>query len=206
VTVIYLIRHAENEYLTKGKLAGWTPEIHLNERGRTQAAAIAKILSPAKPKAIYASPLERAIETAQPLAERLGKSVIARDGLGEIQYGKWEDVSLKALRRRKLWPQVQHSPSLVRFPDGESFVEAQSRVITEIESLRMAHRGKKASFACFSHADIIKLLLSHYLGMPLDLFQRLVIAPASISILKIDQTVRVISINDMSANNHLHPE
>lgn len=206
MTLIYLVRHAENDYLSKGKLAGWTPGVHLNDRGRNQAEAIAKILSRAKPKAIYASPLERAVETAEPLAELLGKSVIARPGLGEIQYGKWEGVSLKVLRRRKLWPVVQSSPSLVRFPNGESFVEAQSRVVSEIESLRANHRGKRASFVCVSHADILKLLLAHFLGMPIDLFQRLIISPASISMIAIDQAVRVISINDMSANRHLHSE
>lgn len=206
MTLIYLVRHAENDYLSKGKLAGWTPGVHLNDRGRNQAEAIANILSRAKPKAIYASPLERAVETAEPLAELLGKSVIARPGLGEIQYGKWEGVSLKVLRRRKLWPVVQSSPSLVRFPNGESFVEAQSRVVSEIESLRANHRGKRASFVCVSHADILKLLLAHFLGMPIDLFQRLIISPASISMIAIDQAVRVISINDMSANRHLHSE
>jgi probable phosphomutase (TIGR03848 family) len=206
VTLIYLVRHAENDYLTKGKLAGWIPGVHLNDRGRKQAEAIAEILSRAKPKAIYASPLERAMETAEPLAEQLGKSVIARPGLGEIQYGKWEGVSLKLLRRRKLWPVVQSNPSLARFPNGESFVEAQSRVVSEIESLRANHRGKKASFVCVSHADILKLLLAHFLGMPIDLFQRLIISPASISMIAIDQAVRVISINDLSANRHLHSE
>jgi probable phosphoglycerate mutase len=121
--------------------------------------------------------------------------------LGEIGYGRWEGRTLKALSKRKLWPVIQSTPSLARFPDGESFFEAQTRVVTEIESLRTIHKSPKASFLCVSHADVIKLIIAHYLGLSLDLFQRLVVMPASISILHIDQTPRLLALNDMRATS-----
>jgi probable phosphoglycerate mutase len=206
MTLVYLVRHAENDYMKKGKLAGWTPGVHLNERGRDQANAVATLFSNTTLKAVYASPLERTMETANPLAMQTNLAVIPRPGLGEIQYGTWQGASLKTLKRRRLWPVVQTTPSLARFPEGESFKEAQDRGISEIEALRTKHKNKKDSFACFSHADMIKLILAYFLGMPLDLFQRLVISPASISLVKIEKTIKVLSINDMTASNHLISE
>jgi probable phosphoglycerate mutase len=200
MTVLYLIRHAENDYLGKKKLAGWIPDIHLNERGVAQAEEVAMALSKTRLKAIYASPLERAIQTAGPIARVQGLEVIPRSGLGEIRYGRWQGKSLKALRRRKLWPIIQHTPSLARFPNGESFTEAQSRVVTELETLRAMHKQPKAAIACVSHADTIKLALAHYIGLPLDLFQRLAIEPASISVLFVGEGhVRLIGLNHTPA-------
>jgi probable phosphoglycerate mutase len=200
MTTIYLVRHGENDFIGKShKLAGWLPGVHLNDRGRAQAKALAELLSPVKIDAIYASPLERTMETAQPIAEAKRQEVHERRDLGEIGYGRWEGRTLKALSKRKLWPVIQSTPSLARFPDGESFFEAQTRVVTEIESLRSIHKSPKASFLCVSHADVIKLIIAHYLGLSLDLFQRLVVMPASISILHIDQIPRLLVLNDMRA-------
>jgi probable phosphoglycerate mutase len=200
MTSIYLIRHGENEFVGKGKLAGWLPGVSLNENGHKQADAVAELFKDVKLKAVYASPLERTMETAHPLAEAQKLKVIKSPGIGEIQFGTWQGKSLKVLRKRKLWPVVQRSPSLARFPEGESFPEAQSRAVAEVEKIRTRHRGKKDAIACVSHSDVIKLIVSHYVGLPLDLFQRLHIAPASITALWVDDQVsRLIYLNDMRA-------
>ena len=202
MTTFYLIRHGHNDFLGKRKLAGRLPNIHLSEEGRRQAEALGRILSSVKFKALYASPLERAFETAEPLARTQGLDIITREGLLEIGYGSWQGQSLKALRRRKLWPILQKSPSLARFPGGESFPEAQARVVAEIEALRSLHRGKKANIACVFHSDPIKLAIAHYLGQPLDLFQRITISPASISVLAIsDSSIHIIVLNDTRATH-----
>jgi probable phosphomutase (TIGR03848 family) len=200
MTTILLIRHGMNEFVGKGKLAGWLPGIHLNEKGIAQAKALADLLKPVKLRAVYSSPLERAVETARPIAKAQGLKVVRREGLGEIRYGSWQGQSLKALRRRKLWPLIQGIPSLARFPEGESFPEAQARVVAELEALRSHHKRKKDIIACVFHSDPIKLAIAHYIGMPLDLFQRLIIDPASINILHIgDGHTHLIRLNDTRA-------
>lgn len=200
MTTILLIRHAENDFVKTGKLAGRLPNVHLNTRGKLQADALAEILKPIRLRAIFSSPLERAMETAAPLAAAKNKDIIVRENLGEIKYGRWQGASIKGLRRRKLWHIIQTIPSLARFPEGESFSEAQARIVTELESLRAMHNTPKATIACIFHSDPIKLAIAHYIGLPLDLFQRLIIAPASISILQIgDGHVRLLSLNDRRA-------
>jgi probable phosphoglycerate mutase len=194
--LIYLIRHGENEYVGKGKLAGSIPGIHLNEKGLAQAQGLAALFSKRKVDAVYSSPLERTLETAKPLADSKGLDVVELEGLGEVGYGRWEGQSLKALRRRKLWPLVQYLPSLARFPEGESFFEAQSRATEVIEELRIRHKRKRSAIACVTHADIIKLILAHYIGLPLDLFQRLAISPGSVSTLHIDPGIHLLSLNE----------
>lgn len=199
MTLIYLIRHGENEYVEKGKLAGWLPEIHLNDRGIVQAEALVKVFSNRKLNAIYSSPLERTLETAKPLAESMDLKVIKTERLGEIGYGRWQGQSLKALRRRKLWPIIQNTPSLARFPEGESFVEAQARVVSKIEDLRSKHKRKKSAIACVTHADVIKLIVAHYIGLPLDLYQRLTVLPGSVSTLHLGPSIRLLALNDTTA-------
>ncbi len=206
MTAIYLIRHAHNPWMHRHRLAGWLPGVHLDEIGKQQAANLAEILAPLRLTAVYSSPLERARETATPLATALGKRVALRKGLGEIDYGRWQGQSLKALRRRKLWRLVQGCPSLARFPEGESFSEAQLRIVNELEALRAQHRRSKRGIACVSHADPIKLAISHYLGLPLDLFQRLVIDAASISVLLLeDHGARIVRLNDTRASEEQKP-
>jgi probable phosphoglycerate mutase len=200
MTTIFLIRHGQNEYVGQGRLAGWLPDVHLNDAGRAQAQALVDLFKEVKLQAIYSSPLDRTLETAIPLAEAQGLKPLSRPGLGEVRYGTWEGKTLKSLRRRKLWRVVQWMPSLARFPDGESFPEAQNRIVTELEHLRAQHRGKKDAIACVSHSDMIKLAIAHYMGLPIDLFQRLTIHPASISILAIgEQGIRLFRLNDTRA-------
>ncbi len=179
---ILLIRHGENQYTATGKLAGHLP-VELNEKGHAQAQRVADYLKEQKFKAIYSSPLVRTMQTAKPLAEQKGMDVIACPELIEIRFGDWEDQHLKDLRKKKLWKAVQSYPSTVVFPNGESFRAAQARAVDKVEALAREYSGKKDTIAIFAHSDIIKLVMAHYLGTPLDLFQRIVISTASISVL-----------------------
>lgn len=203
--VVLLIRHGENEYVKEGRLAGRLPGIHLNDKGLTQAKMIADKLSNLRIKAIYSSPLERALETASPLAQALGLPIIPQDGLLETDYGEWQGKTLKSLRRRKLWRTVQNAPYLMRFPSGESFAECQLRICQAIESIYNRHKPKDI-IACFFHSDPIKLAIAYYIGLPLDNFQRLAVSPASITTLHIsDNSSRLINMNtDLSLNLSNH--
>jgi probable phosphoglycerate mutase len=142
------------------------------------------------------------METAEPIAHALGLEVIPNEDLLEMDYGTWEGKSLKALRRRKLWPVIQTSPSIARFPEGESFAQAQARIVAGLEKLRKKHHQKKAVIACVFHSDPIKLSIAHYLGLHIDLFQRIIVEPASINVLAVaPDHARVIRLNDTRATN-----
>lgn len=196
---ILLIRHGENDYVRKARLAGRKSGVHLNEKGRQQADLLAETLAKTKLKAVYTSPLERALETAQPIASAHKLKVIKRDGLLELDMGKWQDKTLKQVRRQKLWRVVQNTPSLARFPEGESFAEAQSRIVHDLDVLAAQHKPRDV-IACVGHSDMIKLAVAFYLGLPLDLFQRLTIAPASITTLFVGKTgARLYNLNHLPA-------
>ena len=194
--VVLLIRHGENEYVKKGRLAGRKPGVHLNEKGQAQAHALAASLAKLPIKAVYSSPLDRTMETASPLAEKLKIEVTPRDGLLEVDYGTWQDKTLKQLARRKLWRTVQSAPSHTCFPEGESFGQAQLRIANELTDLCGLHSTKDL-IVCVGHSDMIKLAVAYFLGLPLDLFQRLVVQPASVSTLHIapNQGARLINLN-----------
>jgi probable phosphomutase (TIGR03848 family) len=192
---ILLIRHGENEYVAKGRLAGRLPGVHLNENGHKQAAAVAEALKEAPIQAVYSSPMERCVETAQPLAEVLGLEVVPREGLLEIDFGEWQDKTLKSLRRRKLWKVVQGNPARMEFPGGETFANAQMRIVNDLEAIGKDH-GPKDVIACFSHSDVIRLVVAYYIGTPLDLFQRIAVSPASISTIFLGEMgARVLNVN-----------
>jgi probable phosphomutase (TIGR03848 family) len=182
MAIVLFIRHGENQYVKKSRLAGRLPGVHLNKKGHKQAKSLAKKLAGSTVKAVYSSPLERCIETASPIAGALGLEVVPRPGLIEVDFGKWEDKKLKKLRRKKLWKLVQGVPSRLRFPGGESFYEAQHRICSEIDSLVALHEPMDL-IACVSHSDMIKLAVAFYIGLPIDMFQRLHISPASITAL-----------------------
>ena len=184
---LLLIRHGENDFVKKGRLPGRTPGLHLNQRGQEQAAALAETLKKLPLRAIYASPLERAVETAGPLAQALGLEIQLRPGLQDTDVGEWQGQLLKDLRKLPLWKQVQSRPSEVRFPGGESFQELHERLIGEIESLRVAHKPKDLLALVF-HCDPIKLVLAHYIGLPMDDFQKFGVAPGSVSVLMIGKS------------------
>jgi probable phosphoglycerate mutase len=197
MTRILLIRHGANDAHKDGVLTGWTPGVHLNVQGRAQAEALAKRLALAQIAAVYASPLERTLETAEIVAVAHGLDVVVREALGEVHLGRWTGQPLKKLRKRRLWRAVQFTPSTVRFPGGESFREVQARVVAELEELKAKHHDQ--TIAVVSHADVIKAALAHYVGLHLDLFQRLVIAPASLTVLELGDTVpRLSCMNDVS--------
>lgn len=181
MTLFFLIRHGVNDFVGK-RLAGHLPGVHLNDRGKQQAEVIAQALSGVPIKAIYSSPLERAVETAEPLARALNLPVNLQPDLGEVDFGEWQGLSIGRLRRKKLWKTVQEKPSEMRFPGGESFTEAQIRMVRAITTIAAAH-DEKDLIACFSHADSIRLLVTHSLGMPLDNFQRINIDTATLTIL-----------------------
>jgi probable phosphomutase (TIGR03848 family) len=176
---ILLIRHGTNDYVKAHRLAGRTPDVHLNDEGAAQAAALAERLASLPIVAMYSSPLERARETAAPTASRLGLAVQLLDGVKETDCGEWTGQPLDELSKSDLWRQVQGCPSIFRFPDGESFAEIQARVVDAVDSVRLAHPAQ--TVAIFSHADPIKLAVAYYLGTPLDLFQRIEVSPASIT-------------------------
>jgi probable phosphoglycerate mutase len=184
--IFLLIRHAENEYVKEGRLAGRIPGVHLNENGRAQALAVAEKLSSAPVKAVYSSPLERTMETAQPIADALNLEVEIRTGLNEVDFGEWQGKTLKSLYRRKLWKVVQGAPSQMRFPGGESFAEAQLRFCQELEKLAQEHKPKDM-LVCVSHSDMIKLAVAYYIGLHLDLFQRLHVSPSSITAINVNE-------------------
>lgn len=171
--LLLLIRHGENEYVKTGKLAGHLPGIHLNERGQKQAQALGEALKDVPIKAIYSSPLERAMETAAPIATTHKLDILQEPGLVDANVGKWQGKSLKVLRLMNVWKVVQHAPSRFQFPEGESFVDVQTRIANVLEGIVKKHNKPKDIIAVVFHADPIKLAVSHFLGLPLDHFQRL---------------------------------
>lgn len=182
MTQILLIRHAVNDFVKTGKLAGWTPEVHLNEEGKAQAEALGKRLADAPITQLYASPLERTMETAEAVRQHHPHLAIQpNEGIGEVRYGDWEGMEISALQKRKMWHVVQEYPSRAYFPNGETMRGVQERAVNEIE--RLAARHPRELVAVVSHADLIKMILAHFLGMHLDAFQRIVVSPASISTL-----------------------
>ncbi len=184
MTTILLVRHAINDFVKTGRLAGWTPEVHLNEEGKRQAEALGLRIKEMPVKAIYSSPLERCMETAQAIQAHHPHLTIRQNAqIGEVRYGEWEGKSIASLRGRKMWDVVQHTPSRAEFPGGEAMRDVQLRMVNAIEQLIVAH-PRELIVVC-SHSDPIKMVLAHYLGMHLDHFQRLNISPASISTLHI---------------------
>jgi probable phosphomutase (TIGR03848 family) len=179
---LLLLRHAVTEETGK-RLSGWLPGIHLSEQGRQQAKALAERLAGLKVDALYASPLERCQETAAAVAAVKGLEVRTVPDLGEVRYGDWTGRALRDLAKLPLWRVVQGHPSAMRFPDGElpgeSLYEMQTRAVAALERLRAAH--PRQTVAVCSHADVIKAVAAHYLGMHLDQYQRLVVAPASLT-------------------------
>jgi probable phosphoglycerate mutase len=184
--IFLLVRHGETDYNKKMVIAGRLPGVHLNKKGQHQAEALAEKLSALPIKAIYASPLERTMETAQPLAKALQLEAVPTPGLLETDCGEWQGQSVRKLRRLKIWRSLQGSPSSFCFPGGETVFECQHRMVKVLDDLRRQH-SPADMVVCISHSDPIKMLVAHYLGMPLDHFQRLSISTASITVLQISE-------------------
>jgi probable phosphoglycerate mutase len=203
VTLLLLIRHGTNDWV-HGRLAGWTPGVHLNEDGRRQAVALATRLAPIPLDAIYASPLDRTLETAQAIAGPRGMPIRIVEEIGEVKYGEWQGAELKELYKHELWPGVQFYPSGTRFPGGETLGEAQVRMVAALDTLRARH--PEGVIAVVSHADIIKLAIAYYIGMHIDLFQRLEISPCSLTAIGFTRMgPRMLAYNETGSLEHLKP-
>ncbi len=191
---VLLLRHAPTPETGK-KLTGRLPGVGLGSRGEAIAAVAAESLAHSDPAVVVTSPVQRCAETAEFVARPHDLDPVVEAGLEEIDFGAWQGRTLNSLAKLKTWETVQRTPSRFRFPDGETFAEAQLRAVDAIERLAASHR--KATVVACSHADVIKLVLAHYLGMPLDLFQRLDVRPASVSELALAPGLdpRVVSIN-----------
>ena len=173
------MRHGQTP--TTGKvLPGRAPGLHLADVGTQQAQRAAERIAELKTvDAIYASPLERARETAAPIASARGMKVQIDKGLLECDFGDWTGAELKKLMKLPEWGTVQRAPSTFTFPGGESFNAMQTRMVTAIDRLRVAHAG--GVIVCVSHADPIKAAVAHAMGTHIDLFQRIVIGTCSIT-------------------------
>ncbi len=193
-STVLLVRHGQTP-TTGSVLPGRAPGLHLSDRGRAQAERAAARLAEltTAPVAIYSSPLERARETAAPIARALGLRTRSDRGLLECDFGAWTGQSLSRLRRTREWRAVQHAPSTFTFPDGESFAAMQRRIWLTIERLVDAHRGQ--SIVLVSHADPIKAAVTFAQGVPLDLFQRTVISTCSVSAIALGDQPTVLCVN-----------
>jgi probable phosphoglycerate mutase len=178
-TTILLVRHGQTP--TTGRLLpGQARGLHLSDDGKKQAdAAAARVARLKRVSAVYASPLERARETAMPIARARGLAVRIERGLMDLDVGRWTGERLDKVSKRPEWSTVQRNPSGFRFPGGESFMEMQTRMTDTLARLVERHRG--GVVVAVSHADPIKAVVAHALGMHLDLFQRLHVAPGSIT-------------------------
>jgi probable phosphoglycerate mutase len=178
-TLVLFVRHGQTP--TTGKqLPGRAPGLHLSEEGQRQAELAAKRIAELKKvDAVYASPLERAQETAAPIAAAHGLEVQPEPGLLECDFGDWTGEELKGLMKRPEWRQIQHYPSGFRFPNGESFAEMQARITSCLAELRTRHPG--GVVVAVSHADPIRVAVTQAMGGHLDLFQRTVVSTCSIT-------------------------
>lgn len=197
-TLVLLVRHGRTP--TTGKvLPGRAAGLHLGDEGIAQANKAAEriaALGQGKIAAVYASPMERTQETAAPIAKAVGKRVRTHKGLIEADFGKWTGRKLTELNKLPEWSQVQRYPSGFRFPGGESFPEMQTRMIGAIQDLVAAHPGE--TVVATSHADTIKAAVAHAMGTHLDLFQRIVVGPCSITaILYTSGGPVVLAVNSM---------
>ena len=178
-TLILMVRHGQTP--TTGRiLPGRAAGLSLSDTGRAQAEAVAeRIKTLPRIDAVYASPLERARETAAPISRAVGQRTKIHRGLLECDFGDWTGAELASLMKKPEWATVQKAPSMFRFPNGESFTEMQLRMVGALEDIRSRHPG--GTVVCVSHADPIKAAVAHAMGTHLDLFQRIVVGTCSVS-------------------------
>jgi probable phosphoglycerate mutase len=203
VTVVLLIRHGLTD-ATGDRLYGTTPGIHLSAEGRSQAERLAERLSGVKLAAVYSSPFERCLETAEAFAAGRGLDVQILSDLGEVDYGEWTGRTFKALRRTALWRRVHQVPSSASFPGGESLVAVSERAVRALDEIAASHPRRVV--AAVSHGDVIRLMLAHCVGIHMDLFHRLVAETASVSAVTLGEGVpRVLRMNDTGTLADLMP-
>jgi probable phosphoglycerate mutase len=204
MTTFLFIRHAATSMLNRA-LAGRMPGSHLTRAGKEQAKYLAEQLAGVPIASIYCSPLERACETAEPLAKQLGQQIITTDEITEIEFGNWTGHSFRELMTDQKWKYFNSFRSGIRIPGGEMMLEVQARVVSCLEKLRAAYPNDIV--AIVSHADVIKAAITHYAGTPVDFFQRVEIYPASVSVVAVNDYGPVIlrlngtgEISDIIAN------
>jgi probable phosphoglycerate mutase len=198
-----LVRHAVTAQ-TGPLLSGRTPGIDLSDQGRDQAEALAERMAGLPIDAVYASPMERTFQTAESIARRHGLTVRPLDGVLEADYGEWTGQKLADLAKTDLWKVVQHWPSRAVFPGGESLAAMQMRMVAALESVVKDHPGQLV--VVVSHADPIKAAIAHYTGVHLDLFQRIVVSPASVTAFAFGaHGVTMVKCNDTGGLDELLP-
>jgi probable phosphomutase (TIGR03848 family) len=201
MALLLLIRHAVTE-ATGRRLP--TPQDALSTRGREDATRLGERLRDLPVTAIYASPLVRCRETAAPLANALGLQVLPMDGLRDTDHGEWSGRSLRQVGRTKLWRALRERPSAVRFPGGETLAEVQVRAVRAVEDIASAHPRGAVAVVC--HADVIRLVLMHLIGLHLDFIERVAVAPASVSAVSVGTGVpRLLALGCTGDLRHLAP-
>lgn len=194
MTLLILIRHGDNDFLKHHKLPGQLPGIHLNKRGLEQADLLAETLKALPIGTIFSSPLERAVETAAPLASVKNLEIQQNSDLMDTDAGKWAGRSLSALRRSRQWEILQNNPSDFQYPEGENIQQVQDRVMEALQNIVSSY--KKETIAVISHADPIRLAVAFYLGLSIGNFQKITISPGSVTFLQSTQkTTRLLATN-----------
>lgn len=197
MTTVVLVRHGLTA-LTGPVLAGWTPGLHLDERGQEQAAALADRLRPVPFAAVVSSPLDRCLDTAAAILQGRSQQLQVDDRVGECRYGDWTGRPLKELAKEPLWKVVQQHPSAAVFPgpDGEALRDTQSRAVAAVRDWN-ARLGPDATWLACSHADVIKAVVADALGLHLDGFQRISIDPCSVTVIRYTELRPfVVRLND----------
>jgi probable phosphoglycerate mutase len=188
-----LIRHASCDHVGR-RIAGRAPGVRLNARGRAEAEALAEALGERRIDAVYSGPLERAMETARPLAERLGRTVRTATGLDELDFGEWTGRTLDSLAEDPRWRAFNEARGATRIPGGELMGEAADRAMAELSRFRREH--PHGVVAAVSHGDVIRGMLLRCLGLPLDAVHRLEVAPASVSVVRaFEDGAQVVGMN-----------
>ncbi len=186
MSTLLLVRHGLTA-MTGPVLAGRTPDVHLDERGHKQAAAVAERLADVPLAAIVTSPLDRCVETAGYIAQPRGAEPVVDERIIECGYGDWTGKPIKALLKDPVWKVVQTQPSAARFPNGESLSEVSARAVAAVRDWN-ARLGEDAVWVACSHGDVIKAILADALGLHLDQFQRIVVDPCSVSVIRYTDT------------------
>ena len=193
MTTVLLIRHGMTDAVGQ-RIVGWTPGVLLNTEGMRQVEVLTRELRSVKLDAVVSSPLERAAMTAQAIAASHGLEVIHRDGLGEVRFGEWTGKTLKELEQDERWRRWNAIRSCGRAPGGESMLDTQRRMFDELTCVHQNYTD--ATVALVSHADAIRALLVYVLGMSMDVFLRLRIDPASVSIIRMSEwSLEVAGVN-----------
>ena len=194
MTTFFLIRHAACSGLGQ-TLWGRTPNVCLNEEGKLQAQRLAQRFDGIKLEALYSSPLERALETAETLARSMNLEVRKSAGLNEIDYGDWTGKTFEMLSTDERWRRFNSHRSMATVPNGESFLEVQNRVVKELDVLSREHAN--ARVAVVSHADVIRAAVAYFAATPIDLIERIVISPCSVSVVALNQeSATLLTINN----------